>query len=511
MVDRGLPIVDGAPACPFVAFEDDRDARATAPDHRHRCYAEPRPAPRALAHQDAYCLSSNFPVCPTFQDWARREAAAARPGSAAPVYDPRQEPEGPPQSQPLPPPDREARHAPAEPLPPRRNPPRDWAAPPPWQPNGIDPDTGLPTGADAAAAAAGAAGFAAASAAARDAAGPPESRGLAGSAADRLAAGRSPVDDRLAEDGDAEGDDAYEAYGGYDAPTGAPTGAAAATSARGWGEPGATDPIAAPPIPRYGEPDDDRYDDAVDQGADAAPPPERYAPPPAARPAPPPQSRQAATPPRQPETWSDPDADDIEDDRYAYVPPPPRRNVDRARDRGAVASTSRAGEPDRRPIKDEGNALLGPAWERPRRYEAYPTLRSRMSVPVPGLPAMSRVMLALAGLAVGIVALFFLPGMLNLGGSGSGSQPTASASAQASVTPEPSPTATPAPTPIVHVVAQGQTLSKIAKQYGLTLDQLLAANPQIKNPNKIAIGDELTIPTPPPDDSLGGSAEPSSS
>src|SRR6185369_13978369 len=116
------------------------------------------------------------------------------------------------------------------------------------------------------------------------------------------------------------------------------------------------------------------------------------------------------------------------------------------------------------------------------RYEAYPTLRSRMSVPVPGLPAMSRVMLALAGLAVGIVALFFLPGMLNLGGSGSGSQPTASASAQASVTPE--------PTPIVHVVAQGQTLSKIAKQYGLTLDQLLAANPQIKNPNKIAIGDE---------------------
>jgi len=78
-------------------------------------------------------------------------------------------------------------------------------------------------------------------------------------------------------------------------------------------------------------------------------------------------------------------------------------------------------------------------------------------------------------------------------------------------TPLPTPTATPAPTPIVHTVAQGQTLSKIAKQYGLTLDQLLAANPQIKNPNKIAIGDELTIPTPPPDDNLGGSAEPSSS
>src|SRR5262245_28507932 len=78
MTERGLPIVDGAPACPFVAFEDDRDERASSPDHRHRCYAEARPAPRALAHQEAYCLSSAFPVCPTFQDWARREAAHSR-------------------------------------------------------------------------------------------------------------------------------------------------------------------------------------------------------------------------------------------------------------------------------------------------------------------------------------------------------------------------------------------------------------------------------------------------
>lgn len=82
MTERGLPIVDGAPACPFVAFESDRDERATSPDHRHRCYAETRPAPRALAHQEAYCLASAFPVCPTFQDWARREAARARAGSA---------------------------------------------------------------------------------------------------------------------------------------------------------------------------------------------------------------------------------------------------------------------------------------------------------------------------------------------------------------------------------------------------------------------------------------------
>src|SRR5213596_3758655 len=78
MTERGLPIVEGAPACPFVAFEDDRDERAASPDHRHRCYAEPLPAPRAAAHQEAYCLSSAFPVCPTFQEWARREAARTR-------------------------------------------------------------------------------------------------------------------------------------------------------------------------------------------------------------------------------------------------------------------------------------------------------------------------------------------------------------------------------------------------------------------------------------------------
>src|SRR4051812_4128083 len=82
MTDRGLPSADGSPACPFVALEDDRDARADRPDHRHRCFAEAQPAPRALAHQEAYCLSSAFPVCPTFQDWARREAARSRDAGA---------------------------------------------------------------------------------------------------------------------------------------------------------------------------------------------------------------------------------------------------------------------------------------------------------------------------------------------------------------------------------------------------------------------------------------------
>src|SRR5215471_18958087 len=78
MTERALPSMDGAPACPFVAYVDDRDGRSSSPDHRHRCFAESPPAPRAVAHQEAYCLSSAFPVCPVFQEWARREAAQAR-------------------------------------------------------------------------------------------------------------------------------------------------------------------------------------------------------------------------------------------------------------------------------------------------------------------------------------------------------------------------------------------------------------------------------------------------
>ena len=58
------------------------------------------------------------------------------------------------------------------------------------------------------------------------------------------------------------------------------------------------------------------------------------------------------------------------------------------------------------------------------------------------------------------------------------------------------PTVPPAPTPQVYVVAKGDTMSKIAKRFGLTMAEVMAANPQIKNPNKIAIGDQITIPVP---------------
>jgi hypothetical protein len=135
-----------------------------------------------------------------------------------------------------------------------------------------------------------------------------------------------------------------------------------------------------------------------------------------------------------------------------------------------------------------------PSWERPRRMEAYPTLRARV-----GLPSISLPPLLLGVVAVGLAAaaLFMLPGLLGLGGSGPNTSTTPGPSSVASAAPSASaePTSTPAPTPQVYVVQSGDTLSAIATRFGVTLEALRAANPQITNVDEINIGDEITIPT----------------
>jgi LysM repeat protein len=47
----------------------------------------------------------------------------------------------------------------------------------------------------------------------------------------------------------------------------------------------------------------------------------------------------------------------------------------------------------------------------------------------------------------------------------------------------------------IHTIAAGETLSSIARQYGVTLDALIAAN-EIANPNRVLVGDQLVIPQP---------------
>ena len=81
--------------------------------------------------------------------------------------------------------------------------------------------------------------------------------------------------------------------------------------------------------------------------------------------------------------------------------------------------------------------------------------------------------------------------------------PTATASPTPTASPSPTPeitlgpTATPAPpspTPLVHTVARGETLRYIARLYGVTVDEIVAAN-ELADPNRIYIGQQLVIPT----------------
>jgi LysM repeat protein len=379
MTERGLPIVGGAPACPFVAFEDDRDERATSPDHRHRCYAEAQPAPRALAHQEAYCLSSAFPVCPTFQDWARREAARARPPD-------------------LPPDDDEAEDdgipALVDDRPPRRSSRDRWAAPPPWL---NTPGTGAPAPQQEPPAAAGAA--------AGGMAGAALGGGLAGGFADRL------VSD------------------------------AARPARPDAGSQRADEPARYEESPQYHDErprheDDNRRD--LDESGD-------------------------------------------EDEAPAAGP------------RGRRRERLEAGSDRMESSRDHD--IAAPSWERPRRLEAYPTLRSqRWSSTV--LPTVG---LALIALLLAAAALFFVPQLLGVGGPGPAASPTAGVAASVAPSAQTfAPSELPAATPFLYQVKSGDTIFGIAKRFGVDYLALIDANKaKYPDPNKINVGDFLVIPAVP--------------
>lgn len=76
--------------------------------------------------------------------------------------------------------------------------------------------------------------------------------------------------------------------------------------------------------------------------------------------------------------------------------------------------------------------------------------------------------------------------------SATGSEPTATK--RPTKTPRP-PTATPPAESVLHVVRRGETLSEIAKAYGVTSQAIVEAN-DIENPNRIITGQKLIIPSP---------------
>jgi hypothetical protein len=178
-----------------------------------------------------------------------------------------------------------------------------------------------------------------------------------------------------------------------------------------------------------------------------------------------------------------------------YTPGDPSRRVpgsDRDRDRAIERAPDRAVEhaPDRAVVDP-----AAPSWERPRRFEGYPSLKSSGG----GIAALPRpVLYGLIVLIVGI-ALFATPFLLRglTGGDGGATaSPTPLASASPGASAASSATPVPSSSAAVYTVKAGDTLSRIAKQFGVTVDQITKANPQIKNPDKLALGDQLVIPPP---------------
>lgn len=54
----------------------------------------------------------------------------------------------------------------------------------------------------------------------------------------------------------------------------------------------------------------------------------------------------------------------------------------------------------------------------------------------------------------------------------------------------------PTPTPFAHTVQQGETISSIALKFGVSIDELIAVNPEV-NPSAMSIGTVLKIPSNP--------------
>jgi len=178
------------------------------------------------------------------------------------------------------------------------------------------------------------------------------------------------------------------------------------------------------------------------------------------------------------------------------------RAMERASADRAARRPARSDQPRVPPAVEEGV----PPWERPRRYETYPSLRSRVVMPRPSMSPLVVAAVVILLLALGL--FFVVPSLLNVGkpgGAGGAANPTASASTGAA----PSPTPQPSPTPLVYVVRHGDTLSKIATKFGVSVDQIVEANKAtVKNPDKIGEGAQLIIPTPVPSEVSGASSSP---
>ncbi len=383
-------------ACPFVALEEDRDRRASAPDPRHRCYAVAPPQPRALAHQDAYCLSSAFPSCTFFLDWAARAAAnpvsggvpaAASMIAAGPGAEEALDPLG-----------------------------RPWATPPPWVAHPELTTT-------------------------RPSAPPNEQIGAFADASDHA------FDHDL-------------------------------------GVPDLPQRPASPPQPAY-QPPPERPPPAAYQPPPESPPPAAYQPPIYAAEGDHQPAFAGAPAASAADTWTKPSGP------FPGEPVPPALPSDTALSGRLTGRPVDSGPPPRidlraRPTagKGKGKGKDGSAdWARPKRFEAYPTLGRRIR-----LRGISPILVGLFALMIAALVLFLLPGFLS--GRGTGAAGSLKPSVIATVA---APTPSLAPTPQSYTVKSGDTLSRIAKNFGLTAEQIACFN-GIKVTSILQIHQVLLIP-----------------
>ncbi len=120
---------------------------------------------------------------------------------------------------------------------------------------------------------------------------------------------------------------------------------------------------------------------------------------------------------------------------------------------------------------------------------------------VPGAPRTLAIRVALI-VGAAIVVLLVLAGIVGHGGLPSITPGASPSGAAVSVSPTPtnsvpspsSATKTPA-LPTVHIVVRGETLSSIARHFGVTVAAIQKAN-GIKPPSIITIGERLVIPAP---------------
>jgi len=98
------------------------------------------------------------------------------------------------------------------------------------------------------------------------------------------------------------------------------------------------------------------------------------------------------------------------------------------------------------------------------------------------------------------VALFAAPSIFKGVGalvSGLGSEPTPVASATA--TPEASPTPEPTPAQVIYTIKSGDTLFDISQEFKISVEAILGANPEVKDPGNLKIGQQIIIPSVIPD------------